>query len=104
MNDYMVPSLDTSIFATTSVIWLFANHPEQWDIIRESPHLIPQAINEVIRFESPIQIFSRYVAKNMEIEGTKLPAGSRAIVAYATAKRGVNNALRGTESCIVSVH
>ena len=53
---------------------------------REST-LIPQAINEVIRFESPIQTFSRYVAKNIEIEGTKLPAGSRAIVAYASANR-----------------
>ena len=40
MNDYMGPSLDTTIFATTSAIWLFANHPEQWAIVRKNPALI----------------------------------------------------------------
>lgn len=87
MNDYMGPSLDTTIFATTSAIWLFARHPEQWARIRENPALIPQAINEVIRIESPIQTFSRYVARDTEVDGVHLPAGSRAIVAFGSANR-----------------
>lgn len=87
MNDYMGPSLDTTIFATTSAIWLFARHPEQWAILRENPALIPQAINEVIRIESPIQTFSRYVARDTKIDGVTLPAGSRAIVAFGSANR-----------------
>ncbi|WP_108610612.1 cytochrome P450 [Aminobacter sp. MSH1] len=87
MNDYMGPSLDTTIFATTSAIWLFAKHPEQWDAIRKNPAMIPSAINEVIRIESPIQTFSRYVAKDYEIDGTTLPTGSRAIVAFGSANR-----------------
>jgi cytochrome P450 len=87
MNDYMGPSLDTTIFATTSAIWLFAKHPEQWDIIRANPAYIPQAINEVIRLESPIQNFSRHVARDVEIDGVMLPAGSRAIVSFGSANR-----------------
>ena len=54
MNDYMGPSLDTTIFATASAIMLFAQHPDQWDLIRNNPALIPQAINEVVRLETPI--------------------------------------------------
>jgi cytochrome P450 len=87
MNDYMGPSLDTTIFATTSAVWLFANHPEQRAIDRKNPALIPAAINEVIRSESPIQTFSRYVAKDHAIEGVDLPAGSRAIVSFGSANR-----------------
>ena len=40
---------------------------EEWDIVRQNPALLPQAINEAIRIESPIQAFSRYVARDHEI-------------------------------------
>ena len=49
MNDYMGPSLDTTIFATQSAIRLFAENPDQWRILREKPSLIPNAVNEVVR-------------------------------------------------------
>ena len=87
MNDYMGPSLDTTIFATISTIWLFARHPDEWEIVRKNPALLPQAINEAIRIESPIQAFSRYVANDHEIEGVVLPRGSRAIVLFGSANR-----------------
>lgn len=87
MNDYMGPSLDTTIFATSNAIWLFANNPDQWDLIRENPALIPQAINEIVRIESPITAFSRYVAKDVEMDGVLMPKGSRAVVCYASANR-----------------
>ena len=87
MNDYMGPSLDTTIFATANAIWLFARHPEQWDVIRRNPALIPQAVNEVIRLESPIQGFTRYVTRDVEVDGTPVPTGSRVAVLYASANR-----------------
>jgi cytochrome P450 len=87
MNDYMGPSLDTTIFATISTIWLFARHPEEWEIVRRNPALLPPAINEAIRIESPIQAFSRYVAQDHEIDGVPLPRGSRAIVLFGSANR-----------------
>lgn len=87
MNDYMGPALDTTIFATTWLVWLFSQHPEQWQRLRDNPAMIPSAINEAVRLESPIQNFSRYVAKDAEISGVTLPAGSRVIVSYGSANR-----------------
>jgi cytochrome P450 len=49
--DYIGPSLDTTIFAITSAVWLFARHPDQWDLLRADHSLIPGAINEVLRTE-----------------------------------------------------
>ncbi|HTF48369.1 MAG TPA: cytochrome P450 [Pseudonocardia sp.] len=87
MIDYMGPSLDTTIFAITSAVWLFAQHPDQWDLVRDNPALIPGAMNEVLRLEAPIQSFSRYTTTDHDIEGVRIPAGSRAIMFYGAAGR-----------------
>ena len=63
MIDYMAPSLDTTIFAITNAVDLFARHPDQWELLRSDPSLVPSAINEVLRLEAPIQGFSRYVVE-----------------------------------------
>jgi cytochrome P450 len=85
--DYVAPSLDTTIFATSSALWLFASHPDQWDLIRDNPALIPAAINEVLRIESPIQIFSRYVTRDTDVDGVQIAQGSRVLIMYGSANR-----------------
>src|SRR3979409_2151547 len=64
MIDYMGPSLDTTIFGISSGVWLFANYPDQWNLVRNDPSLIPAAINEILRMEAPIQGLSPYVARD----------------------------------------
>ncbi|HEY1838766.1 MAG TPA: cytochrome P450, partial [Mycobacterium sp.] len=87
MVDYLGPSLDTTIFAISTAVWLFANNPDQWDLVREDPLLMPSAVNEVLRYDSPIQGFSRYIASDVNLDGAVMPAGSRAIVFYGAANR-----------------
>jgi cytochrome P450 len=87
MLDYLAPSLDTTISAVGSAIWLFGQHPEQWDLVRSDPSLIPNAVNEVVRFESPIRAFGRLTETDTEIGGVAIPAGSRVLVIYASANR-----------------
>jgi cytochrome P450 len=87
MNDYMGPSLDTTIFAVSSAIWLFAQNPEQWDAVRADPSLIPNAVNEVLRLETPIQGFSRVATRDHVVDGVNIPAKSRVIVLYGSANR-----------------
>ncbi len=85
--EYVLPSLDTTIQATASAIALFAEHPQAWDAIRVDPALIPRAINEVVRLESPVQSFSRFVTRDHVVDGIALPAGSRVLLMYASANR-----------------
>lgn len=87
MIDYMGPSLDTTIFATVNAVWLFANNPDQWDLVRADPSLVPNAINEVLRLEAPIQGFSRYAVADCDLEGSRIPAGSRVIAFYGAGNR-----------------
>jgi cytochrome P450 len=87
MVDYMGPSLDTTICAISNAVWAFANNPDQWDLVRSDPQLLPSAVNEVLRYDAPVQSFSRYVARDVDMDGVVLPAGSRAIVFYGAANR-----------------
>jgi len=87
MGDYLGPSLDTTILATGSTIALFAEHPDQWDKLRENPQLIPNAVNEAIRLESPIQAFSRVLTDEFTVADQRLHKGARVLVAYASGNR-----------------
>ena len=87
MNDYMGPSLDTTIAATSNLLVQFAENPDQWDCLREKPALLPNAINEGIRRDSPILSFTRLVAKDTELCGYRLPKGARVMPIYASGNR-----------------
>lgn len=90
MIDYIAPSLDTTISAISNALYLFAAHPEQWHLLRNERSLIPNAINEVIRYESPLRAFARQVREDAEIDGTPIPAGARVLIMYASANRDEN--------------
>ncbi|MEV6943477.1 cytochrome P450 [Streptomyces sp. NPDC051172] len=87
MIDYLAPSLDTTISAISSALHLFATHPEQWRLLKADPGLVPRAVNEIVRYESPIRGFSRTAARDTELAGVPLPKGSRVLVLYGSANR-----------------
>ncbi|HZA09655.1 cytochrome P450 [Mycobacterium sp.] len=87
MVDYLVPSLDTTISGIANALHLFATHPEQWRALRHDPTLIPNAVNEVLRYEPPLRAFSRKISRDTEIAGVAVPKGARVLVLYASANR-----------------
>ena len=101
MIDYLAPSLDTTISAISSALHLFASHPEQWDEIRANPKLIPNAVNEVVRIESPLRAFSRSTSRTIEIGETTIPRDARVLVMYASANR---DELQWTDPNTFDVH
>lgn len=87
MIDYIAPSLDTTISAISNALYLLGTHPEQWQLLKENPDLIPGAVNEIVRYESPLRAFARQVRADTEIAGTAIASGSRVLVLYASANR-----------------
>ncbi|KFA90642.1 hypothetical protein Q664_27015 [Archangium violaceum Cb vi76] len=68
-------------------LWLLLNAPEQWKAVREDPSLLPNALEEVLRMESPIRGFFRTVMADTALSGVTLPKGSRAFILYASGNR-----------------
>jgi cytochrome P450 len=54
-----------------------ARHPDQRQMLVDDPSLIPNAIEELLRYEAPSPIQSRWVARDVERHGTVIPRGSR---------------------------
>ena len=87
MVDYLVPSLDTTISGIANALALFAAHPDQWALLKAEPALLPNAINEVLRYESPLRAFTRKAMHRSTIGDVSMPAGARVLVLYASANR-----------------
>jgi cytochrome P450 len=84
---YLAPSLDTTISALGAAFWLFSQHPDQWQVLRDDPSLVPNAFNEIVRLSSPIRTFSRVTTRDVAIGDTTVPQGARLMVHYASANR-----------------
>lgn len=85
--DYIGPSLDTTISAIGSAVWLLATHPDQWAALKADPSRVPNTLNEVLRLESPVRLLSRVTTTATNVGGYHLDAGARLIVLYASANR-----------------
>jgi len=57
----------------------FCEHPETWQRLRQNPELVPQAIEEVLRYRSPVQAMFRYNKADFQFGGQMIPGGSRVI-------------------------
>lgn len=87
LGDFLAPSMDTSVSALSSMLWLLGSNPGQWAALKADPGLVPAAFNEIIRIESPLRGFTRRVAEDTVLGGTPLDRGSRVLVLFASANR-----------------
>ena len=85
--DYLAPSLDTTVSAIGNALWLFATHPDQWQLLVREPSRAKAALNEALRLESPISCFTRVARTSATVGDVELPAGSRVLVSFASANR-----------------
>jgi cytochrome P450/ferredoxin-NADP reductase len=87
VRDYINPSLDTTIAATAELILQLAQNPDQWDLVRNDPSLIPQAVDEAVRLATPIRSFTRTLSLDRELWGVRVPHGARVMMVFASANR-----------------
>jgi cytochrome P450 len=66
---------------------VLSDHPDQLRELARNRDLIPNTIEEVLRFESPSPVQSRYVARDVEIHGRFVPEGSAIMLLNGSANR-----------------
>lgn len=66
---------------------VLAEHPDQRRELVDDPTLIPQAIEELLRFEPPAPHVARYVTRDVEIHGQIVPKGSVMMMLIGAAVR-----------------
>ncbi|HLM95129.1 MAG TPA: cytochrome P450 [Acidimicrobiales bacterium] len=66
---------------------VLAEHPDQRRELVEQRDLVPNAIEELLRYESPSPVQARYVTRDVELHGEPVPAGSALLLLTASANR-----------------
>lgn len=87
LSAYLGAGLDTTINSISAAIHRFATNPEQWQLLRERPELIPHAYDEVLRIDSPVLGFTRVTSEDVDVDGVTIPAGDRVLLLFASANR-----------------
>jgi cytochrome P450 len=64
-----------------------ARNPEQYDMIRANPDLIPMAVEEQLRVTTPIQNLYRYTRADYQTGDVTIPNGSRVLLSFGAANR-----------------
>lgn len=63
------------------------HHPDQWRRLVDEPDLVPSAVEEMIRFDSSLQLFERTATADVEIAGTAVAAGQTIAALLGAANR-----------------
>ncbi len=62
-------------------------HPDQYARLREEPELLPSAIEEMVRWVSPLLNMRRTASRDVELHGQRIRAGDQVLLMYAAANR-----------------
>ena len=87
MAAYLIAAMDTTVHSLGNFIRLLAADPQLWRTLKADPGLIGGAFEENLRLESPVQGFTRLTTRDVELDGTLIPAGTRVLLSYASANR-----------------
>lgn len=68
-------------------VWLFLNHPDQLAALKADPSLGAAAVEEVLRYEAPVQATSRIVSEDREVAGCPMKKSQPVFMSLAAANR-----------------
>jgi cytochrome P450 len=78
---------EATVNMTANGWWALLRHPDELARLRADPALLPTAIEELMRFDTPLQMFERYVLEDVELHGTAVPRGSEVALLLGSAHR-----------------
>lgn len=87
MRNLLPAGAETTSRSTATLAMALLTHPDQLDAVRADRGLLPQAIEEGIRWETPLLNFMREVTVDTELDGVALPRGSTLMLGLGSANR-----------------
>ncbi len=78
---------EASVNGAANGWWSLFRNPDQLDRLRAEPDLATTAIDELLRFDTPLALFERWVLEDIDVAGVRLPRGSEVALQFASANR-----------------
>jgi hypothetical protein len=87
VRSFFSAGLDTTIHAIGNMLLCFAEHPGEWQKLRQDHTKVRSAFEEVMRFEPSFQCYFRTTARPTEFAGTAIEADEKIYISVAAANR-----------------
>ena len=87
VQQLLVAGNETTTKMLTEMMRLLAEHPDQWQRVKDDPSRVELVVEETLRLSTPTQGMFRIVTRDVELGGVHLPAGSRIVAVYCSANR-----------------
>jgi len=78
---------ETTRNALSHGVLTMIEHPDQYRLLRQNPELVPPAIEEILRWASPVMYFRRNITRDTTLGGQALKAGEKISIWYISANR-----------------
>jgi cytochrome P450 len=78
---------DTTSSAIAGGLLTLVQHPDELDRLRDDPSLVPTAVEEILRWITPVKSFVRTATEDTEIRGRRIAAGESVMLVYPSANR-----------------
>ncbi len=78
---------DTTKNALVGGLHALAEHPEEFEKLKRRPELVPSAVEEILRYVSPVNYMKRVVGHDADFRGQKLRKGDNLVLFYGSANR-----------------
>jgi cytochrome P450 len=76
---------EATVNVTGNGWWALLRNPDQLDRLRRDPALLPTAVEELMRYDTPLQMFERWVLADIEVGGVPIPRGSEVALLFGSA-------------------
>ncbi|MCX5267498.1 cytochrome P450 [Streptomyces sp. NBC_00199] len=76
---------EATVNATVNGWWALFRNPGQLAALRADPSLVPSAVEELMRYDTPLQLFERWVLDDIEIDGITVPRGAEIAMLFGSA-------------------
>jgi cytochrome P450 len=96
--------LETTYRSSGNLLFLLLTHPDQFDAVQADHELIAPAIEEGLRFETPLTTVQRFTTEDSELEGVTIPARSAVDLCIGSANRDEHRWERSAEFDIFREH
>lgn len=83
----LAAGFETTVNLLGNGIRMLMDAPDQLAILRQDPGLWPNAVEEILRLDSPVQLLARVALSDTEVAGTPMRAGELVIICIAAANR-----------------
>jgi cytochrome P450 len=83
----LVAGNETTRHLVSGSVATLAEHPDQRALLAREPQRIAGAVEECLRWVTPVQAFGRTATRDTEIRGVPVPAGDFVVMLYASANR-----------------